>query len=169
MQYLERAKLGLVKLNVNGRDVEIGDDYADGSLLWALRDGAGLCGTKFGCGVGICGSCTVHVDGRPARSCLVPVAAVADAEITTIEALAGENGELHEVLRAFIEEQVPQCAWCMNGQIMTAVAFLRATPDPDEDEIAAALDANYCRCGCYARIRRAVARAAKALRGRSDD
>ena len=155
-------------LKVNGRAVEIGEEYAEGSLLWALRDGAGLCGTKFGCGIGACGACTVHVDGRPMRSCVLPVSAVAAAEITTIEAL-GEQGEFHPVVQAFIDEQVPQCAWCMNGQIMTAVALLRATPDPDDDRIAEALDGNYCRCGCYGRIRRAVGAAARMRTGTEDD
>jgi len=157
-----------VNLKINGREVEISDDYLDGTLLWALRDGAGLPGTKYGCGVGICGACTVHVDGRPTRSCLVPVATVTGSEITTIEALAGGNDRLHPVQQAFIDEQVPQCAWCMNGQIMTAVAFLRDNAEPNRDEIINAMNANYCRCGCYVRIRTAVEKAAELLKESAD-
>ena len=157
-----------MRLKINGREVEFSDDYADGTLLWALRDGAGLPGTKYGCGVGICGACTVHVDGRPTRSCLVPAAAVTESEITTIEALAGDNDELHPVQQAFIEEQVPQCAWCMPGQLMTAVAFLQDNAEPNRDEIIDAMNANYCRCGCYVRIRTAVERAAALLKEGAD-
>lgn len=149
-----------MQLNVNGEVIEISDDYADGTLLWALRDGAALPGTKYGCGVGICGVCTVHIDGRPTRSCLTPVAAVIDADITTIEGLAADGGPLHPVQQAFIDEQVPQCAWCMNGQIMTAVALLRDNPAPSREEIINTMSANYCRCGCYVRVRAAVQRAA---------
>ena len=157
-----------MNLRINGREVEISDDYLDGTLLWALRDGAGLPGTKYGCGIGICGACTVHVDGGPTRSCLVPAASVTGSEITTIEALAGDNGRLHPVQQAFIEEQVPQCAWCMNGQIMTAVAFLRDNAEPNRDEIINAMNANYCRCGCYVRIRTAVEKAAELLKESAD-
>lgn len=151
-----------MQLNVNGEVIEISDDYADGTLLWALRDGAALPGTKYGCGVGICGACTVHVDGRPTRSCLTSVATVLGAQITTIEGLAADGDPLHPVQQAFIDEQVPQCAWCMNGQIMTAVALLRDNPAPSREEIIDTMSANYCRCGCYVRVRAAVQRAATA-------
>ena len=153
-----------MELKVNGEVIEISDDYADGTLLWALRDGAELPGTKFGCGIGICGACTVHIDGQPTRSCVIPVASVLGSEITTIEGLARDGSPLHPVQQAFIDEQVPQCAWCMNGQIMTAVALLRSNGMPTGDEIVGMMNANYCRCGCYVRVRAAVARAADLLR-----
>lgn len=157
-----------MELKINGVVIELSDDYADGTLLWALRDGAALPGTKYGCGVGICGACTVHVDGRPTRSCLTQVAAVLDAEITTIEGLAVDGGALHPVQQAFIDEQVPQCAWCMNGQMMTAAALLRDNPAPTREAIVSAMNGNYCRCGCYVRVRAAVARAATLLRETED-
>ncbi len=128
-------------------------------LLWALRDELGLTGTKFGCGAGICGACTVHVNGAAVRACITPVSAVAGKTVTTIEGL-GQNGELHPVQRAFLEEQVPQCAWCMSGQMMTAAALLAQNPSPTTDEIRQAMNRNYCRCGCYSRIQSAVAKAA---------
>lgn len=129
-------------------------------LLWALRDELGLTGTKFGCGAGICGACTVHVNGAAVRACITPVSAVAGKTVTTIEGL-GQNGELHPVQRAFLEEQVPQCAWCMSGQMMTAAALLAQNPSPTTDEIRQAMNRNYCRCGCYSRIQSAVAKAAE--------
>lgn len=132
---------------------------ADVPLLWVLRDELGLTGTRFGCGVGICGACTVHVEGQATRACITPLSAVEGKAIRTIEGLAG--GEtLHPVQRAFIEQQVPQCGWCMSGQIMTAAAFLEATPAPSEEELVAAMSNNYCRCGCYHRIKKAVEQAA---------
>lgn len=149
-----------MELNVNGQTLEVDDAYESGVLLWALRDGLGLTGTKFGCGVGICGACTVHVDGEATRSCLTAVVDVADKEIRTLEGLSTPEGQLHPVQEAFLEEQVPQCAWCMSGQMMTAAAFLEKTPNPTADEIVDALKENYCRCGCYVRIRTAVAQAA---------
>jgi isoquinoline 1-oxidoreductase subunit alpha len=154
-----------MQLRVNGEVIELSGDYADGTLLWALRDGAALAGTKYGCGAGICGACTVHVDGRPARSCVIPVASVLGAEITTIEGLARDGSPLHPVQQAFIDEQAPQCAWCMVGQIMTAAALLRDNSAPTSDEIISMMNGNYCRCGCYVRVRAAVARAADLLRG----
>lgn len=148
-----------MQLNINGQTVEINPDYEAGVLLWALRDDLGLTATKFGCGAGFCGSCTVHVDGEAVRSCLTPVPDVVGKEIRTLEGLpTGET--LHPVQQAFLEQQVPQCAWCMSGQMMTAAAFLEKNPTPTRDEIVDALKDNYCRCGCYARIRTAVALAA---------
>ncbi len=147
-------------LQVNGQAMAIQDENA--LLLWALRDELGLTGTKYGCGAGICGACTVLVDGVATRSCVTPVAAVGGREVTTIEGLAGGD-RLHPVQAAFLELQVPQCGWCMSGQMMQAAAFLAETPDPDPQEIEAAMNQNYCRCGCYVRIRSAVALAAERL------
>jgi len=131
-------------------------------LLWALRDTLELRGTKFGCGRGICGACTVLVDGAALRSCVTPVSSVAHQRITTIEGLA-PPGTLHPVQAAWIEEDVPQCGYCQAGQIMTAVSLLTVTPHPTDDEILDAMSNNLCRCGTYLRIRRAVRRASKPL------
>lgn len=147
-----------MELIINGQTRFIADPNA--LLLWALRDELGLTGTKFGCGAGICGACTVHVNGEPVRACITPVSAVAGKTVTTIEGL-GQNGQLHPVQRAFLEEQVPQCAWCMSGQMMTAAAFLAQNPSPTTDEIRQAMNRNYCRCGCYVRIQSAIAKAAE--------
>lgn len=147
-----------MQLTINGQAVEVADD-AGQMLLWVLRDELGMTGTRFGCGAGICGACTVHVDGVATRSCVTPLALAEGKEIRTIEGLAA--GEvLHPVQQAFIDQQVPQCGWCMSGQIMTAAAFLSANPDPSEDEIVEAMGNNYCRCGCYVRIKEAVKQAA---------
>lgn len=149
-----------MELTINGQTytVDVPDDMR---LVWVIRDSIGLTGTKFGCGIGICGSCTVHVDGTPTRSCITPTATVEDAEITTIEGLAtvdeDGNEQLHPIQQAFIDYQVPQCSWCMSGQMMTAAAFVADNQNPTDDDITAAMSANYCRCGCYARIREAVA------------
>lgn len=151
-------------LLINDQNYSVEVDPAE-PLLWVLRDTLGLTGTKYGCGLGICGSCTVHLDGTAARSCVTPVSAAAGRTITTIEGLAtvDASGEeiLHPVQQAFIEEQVPQCSWCMSGQMMTAAAFISDNPSPTEDEVLDAMNANYCRCGCYSRIKIAVARAAQ--------
>ena len=149
-----------MQIKVNGQRHDVTQDYENSLLLWVLRDQLGLTGTKFGCGAGICGACTVHVDGVATRSCMTQVKAVEGKEIRTIEGLS--DGEiLHPVQQAFIEEQVPQCAWCMSGQMMTAAAFLADNPSPTEEEITAAMSENYCRCGCYVRIKTAVASAAE--------
>jgi isoquinoline 1-oxidoreductase subunit alpha len=149
----------VITVNVNNQTYQVAANDND-LLLWVLRDELGLIGTKFGCGVGICGACVVHLDGAAVRSCVTPLSATEGRTITTIEGLANDY-ELHPVQQAFLEQQVPQCAWCMSGQMMTAAAFLQQTPNPSEADIANALSANYCRCGCYARIRSAVAQAAK--------
>ena len=153
-----------MKLNINGETYEMADNPAR-PLLWVLRDELGLTGTKFGCGVGICGSCTAHVDGQPIRTCITPLSAVAGKSITTIEGLAtiAADGQiqLHPIQRAFLEAQVPQCSWCMSGQMMTAAAFLADNPSPTEADIVEAMSRNYCRCGCYVRIKSAVAQAAE--------
>ena len=152
-----------MELNVNGRSYTL-DVPAEERLLWVLRDWLGLTGTKYGCGVGICGACTVHINGAAVRSCLMPLAAVSGAEIRTIEGLAERDGSgeltLHPVQQAFIDHQVPQCGWCMSGQIMQAVSFLERNPLPSEEETVRAMSGNYCRCGCYVRILQAVQQAA---------
>ena len=153
-----------MQLMINDKAYQVVDE-PDRLLLWVLRDELGLTGTKFGCGIGICGSCTVHLDGIPTRSCITMLSDVGDREVRTIEGLAEINvaGEtvLHPVQQAFIDEQVPQCSWCMSGQMMTAAAFLETNPNPNDDEIRRAMNNVYCRCGTYHRIRKAVARAAK--------
>jgi len=128
-------------------------------LLWALRDHLGLTGTKYGCGAGICGACTVHLDGEPARSCQIPLAQAAGRKVVTIEGLS-PNGT-HPVQRAWLADQVPQCGYCHSGQIMAAAALLAKNHDPSDAEIDEAMSANLCRCGTYPRIRRAIHRAAK--------
>lgn len=152
-----------MQLNINGAPVEVAGEAGD-LLLWVLRDELGLIGTRFGCGAGICGACTVHVDGLATRACITPLGAVAGKQVRTVEGLAEVQADgapaLHPLQQAFIAEQVPQCGWCMSGQMMTAAAFLEQNPTPSEDEIIEALSNNYCRCGCYARIKAAVASAA---------
>jgi isoquinoline 1-oxidoreductase subunit alpha len=125
-------------------------------LLWVLRDTLGLTGTKFGCGVGLCGACTVHVDGEARRSCQTPVGSVGAKAITTIEGLSANRN--HRVQSAWIAEQVPQCGYCQSGQIMQAAAFLEKTPHPTREQIDKAMNGNICRCGTYQRIRRAIQR-----------
>jgi isoquinoline 1-oxidoreductase alpha subunit len=148
-------------LDINGRRTGI-DAAPDTPLLWVLRDHLNLTGTKFGCGMGLCGACTVHVDGQAVRSCQTPISSVGTRKITTIEALAN-GGRLHPVQAAWIAEQVPQCGYCQSGQIMAAAALLRQNPHPSDAEIDIAMAANICRCGTYQRIRRAIQRAAKGL------
>jgi isoquinoline 1-oxidoreductase alpha subunit len=147
-----------MEITVNGIAYQVVDE-PDRPLLWVLRDELGLTGTKFGCGVGICGSCEVHLDGQVARSCITPLSAAEDKAILTIEGLA-HDGVLHPVQQAFADEQVHQCGWCMSGQMMRAVALLEENPNPSEEEISDRMSANYCRCGAYGRIKRAVSRAA---------
>lgn len=155
-----------MQLNINGQIHEVTDNPS-GMLLWAIRDELGMTGTKFGCGAGICGSCTVHIDGVAQRACITPLESVADAEIRTIEGLASRrsNGEieLHPVQQAFVDHQTPQCGWCMSGQLMQAAAFLEANPAPSDEEISDAMSRNYCRCGCYVRIKSAIREAADKL------
>lgn len=147
-----------MEIIVNNKRYEV-DEEPDRPLLWVLRDELGLTGTKFGCGVGICGSCEVHLDGKITRSCITPLSAAKDKAIRTIEDLATEQ-TLHPVQQAFLDEQVHQCGWCMSGQMMRAVALLENNPTPSEEEITTEMRANYCRCGAYGRIKRAVSRAA---------
>ncbi len=147
-----------MEIRVNGKSYRV-EDEPDRPLLWVLRDELGLTGTKFGCGVGICGACDVHLDGKVVRSCITSLSAAQGKAIRTIEGLAIE-GTLHPVQQAFLDEQVHQCGWCMSGQIMRAVALLEENPNPTDQEISAGMSTNYCRCGAYGRIKRAVARAA---------
>lgn len=149
----------MIKLKVNGKEHMLDVPPAT-PLLWVIRENLALTGTKFGCGIAQCGACTVHLNGTPIRSCITPVASADGAEITTIEGVATEKG-LHPVQRAWIEEQVPQCGYCQSGQIMSAVALLRDSPHPTEEEIDAAMSGNVCRCGMYTRIKRGIRRAAK--------
>ncbi len=145
-------------LNINGkpRTVEV---EADTPLLWALRDAAGLVGTKYGCGVGQCGACTVHIDGAPARSCLTPVSSVGAKKITTIEGLDAKD--MHPLQQAWQELDVPQCGYCQAGQIMTACALLKQHPKPTDAQIDGAMAGNLCRCATYTRIRAGIHRAAE--------
>lgn len=137
-------------------------------LLWVIRERAGLTGTKFGCGMGLCGSCTVHLNGEPIRACITPVSNVADQAITTIEGISGSADTRHGVQQAWIDENVPQCGYCQSGQIMSAVALLATNPQPTDADIDAALTGNICRCGTYPRIRRGIHRAAAALRSHQE-
>jgi len=150
--------IAIMKLNVNGRDIET-DAPGDTPLLWVLRDYLGLTGTKYGCGMALCGACTVHLDGAAVRSCVTPLAAVEGKRITTVEGLSNDRG--HPVQRAWLELDVPQCGYCQSGQIMSAVALLAANPSPNDAEIDAAMSGNICRCGTYPRIRKAIHRAAE--------
>ena len=148
----------MVTLQVNGKSQQV-DVPPDTPLLWALRDVIGLTGTKYGCGMALCGACTVHVDGRPVRACITPVSAVAQAKVTTIEAI-GEDRVGKAVQAAWVEVGVPQCGYCQPGQIMSATALLNRTPKPTDADIDAAMSGNICRCGTYTRIRAAIKRVA---------
>ena len=146
-----------MKLTVNGQDIDI-DVRPDMPLLWVLRDKLKLTGTKYGCGIAQCGVCTVHIDGEPVRSCVLPVSAVS-GKVTTIEGLSGD-GELHPVQTAWMEHDVAQCGYCQAGQIMSAAALLNKNRNPTDDDIDRAMSGNYCRCGTYVRIRSAIHEAA---------
>ena len=147
----------MAKFTVNGKAIDSAAS-PDTPLLWVLREDLGLTGTKFGCGIGQCGACTVHVDGTAAKSCQLPVSAVEGKTITTIEGLSDDSD--HPLQVAWIDEQVPQCGYCQSGQIMAAAALLAGTPNPTDADIDAAMSGNICRCGTYQRIRKAVHRAA---------
>jgi isoquinoline 1-oxidoreductase alpha subunit len=149
----------MINLSVNGKPYEVLVS-PDTPLLWVIREQLGLTGTKFGCGIAQCGACTVHLNGNPVRSCVMPVMAAEGGEITTIEGVADDTN-LHAVQRAWIEEQVPQCGYCQSGQIMAAVALLSINASPTDTDIDRAMRGNLCRCGTYPRIRRAIKRAAK--------
>jgi isoquinoline 1-oxidoreductase alpha subunit len=149
-------------LSVNMQSVECDVD-PETPLLWVLRDVLGLTGTKYGCGKGLCGACTVHLDGVAVRSCLLPIASVGTKAITTIEGLSSDAS--HPVQRAWIAEEVPQCGYCQSGQIMQAASLLAQIPHPTDEQIHAAMSGNICRCGTYQRIRRAIQRASAESRG----
>jgi isoquinoline 1-oxidoreductase subunit alpha len=151
----------MVPISVNGSSYSVDAD-GETPLLWVLRDHLDMTGTKFGCGMALCGACTVFIDGKPARSCVTPVSAVVGRRITTIESI----GNLHvgkAVQEAWIAESVPQCGYCQSGQVMSATALLSATPQPSDAQIDAAMGGNICRCATYPRIRAAIKRAAKAI------
>ncbi len=150
-------------ISVNGRTQSVDAD-PDTPLLWVLRDHLALTGTKYGCGMSLCGACTVHLDGAPVRACVLPLKAVEGKAVTTIEGLSSDRS--HAVQRAWLELDVPQCGYCQSGQIMSAAALLHSNPAPSDADIDAALAGNICRCGTYARIRRAVHRAAEILSGK---
>ncbi len=157
----------MITLHINGQ-AHVLDVDADTPLLWVIREQTGLTGTKFGCGIAQCGACTVHLNGQPIRSCVTPVQAAANQQITTIEGIGHGEADLHPVQQAWIDEQVPQCGYCQSGQIMAAVALLEANPAPSDEDIDAAMSGNICRCGTYPRIRRGIKRAARTLASSSD-
>ena len=151
---MERVRLSF---ELNGQPLELSIEN-DTPLLWVLRDVLGITGTKFGCGMGLCGACTVHLDGEAVRSCSLPINAVANRRVTTIEGLAADGD--HPLQQAWIAENVPQCGYCQSGQIMSAAALLAGNPNPSDAEIDNAMSGNLCRCGTYGRIRKAIRRAA---------
>jgi isoquinoline 1-oxidoreductase alpha subunit len=155
-----------IRLNVNGKQIAVDVDQ-ETPLLWVLRDSLELTGTKFGCGKGLCGACTVHIDGIPGRSCVTTVGSVQTQQITTIEGLS-ENGQ-HPLQIAWMMEDVPQCGYCQAGQIMTAAWLLKYKNNPTDADIDEAMSGNICRCGTYIRIRRAIHRAANASKGHNHD
>ena len=153
-------------LSINGQKVQV-EAEPDTPMLWVIRDYVGLKGTKFGCGMALCGACTIHLDGQPIRACQTPISSIQRKnEITTIEGISADID--HVVQRAWIEEQAPQCGYCQSGQIMSAVALLKAIPKPTDADIDTYMSGNLCRCGTYNRIRKAIHRAAAALQTESN-
>jgi len=152
----------MTTFNLNGRPLTV-DAADDTPLLWVIRDLAGMKGTKFGCGIGMCGACTVHLNGRAVRSCITPLGAVADAAITTIEGLDPQGQ--HPLQKAWIETQTPQCGYCQSGQIMQAATLIKDYPNPTDADIDAVMNGNLCRCMAYVRIRKAIKLAAEEMRG----
>ena len=150
----------MLTLHINGKERVIDGVAADTPLLWVLRDELQLVGTKFGCGIAQCGACTVHLDGQPVRSCQIPVSAVAGLKVTTVEGLA-QGEQLTALQQAWIDHDVAQCGYCQSGQLMSATALLAAHPDPTDAQIDEAMAGNICRCGTYARIRKAIKAAAQ--------
>jgi len=157
----------MITLTINGKAQEFDVDPAT-PILWVLREQAGLTGTKYGCGIALCGACTVHLNGMPIRSCVTPIQAAAGQEITTIEGIGDGATGLHPVQQAWIAEQVPQCGYCQSGQIMAAVALLRSNPAPSDADIDGAMSGNICRCGTYPRIRKGIKLAAAAMAAQRD-
>jgi isoquinoline 1-oxidoreductase alpha subunit len=147
----------MATFHVNGKRVDTQGIPEDTPLLWLIRDQLQLTGTKFGCGLGVCGACTVHLNGQAVRSCVTAISAAEGAQVVTIEGLSANND--HPLQKAWIAEQVPQCGYCQSGQIMQAAAFLARSPNPTDAEIVSAMDGNLCRCGTYNRIKRAIRRA----------
>ncbi len=156
----------MIEFVLNGEPQRV-DVEPETPLLWVLRDEIGLTGTKFGCGIGQCGACTVHLAGAPVRSCLTPISAAREREVTTVEGLHPEGR--HALQRAWVEHSVPQCGYCQSGQLMSAAALLARSPEPSDAEIDAAMAGNLCRCGTYGRIRSAIHRAAELARVADDD
>ena len=152
----------MVELRLNGKTHRFNID-PETPLLWAIREEAGLTGTKFGCGASLCGACTIHLNGEAVRSCVTPLSAADGQSLTTIEGLASAQGEYHKLQQAWIDHQVPQCGYCQSGQIMSAAALLAENPDPSDDDIEAFMAGNICRCGMYKRIKAAIKSAAKAV------
>jgi len=153
----------MVRVIVNGKAVQTTSDPAT-PLLWVVREELGLTGTKYGCGMALCGACTVHVDGQPTRACVTPLSAVRGRRVTTIEGLS-RAGTLHPVQAAWIDADVPQCGYCQSGQVMAAAALLAENRNPSDADIDAAMSGNICRCGTYQRIRAAIKTAAGRIRG----
>ena len=154
----------MLRLNVNGQDRVVEEQLDPATpLLWVLRDHLGLVGSKYGCGAGFCGACTVELNGAPVRSCSVLASAAAGLKIVTIEGLAESGDHLHPLQRAWIELDVPQCGYCQAGQLMSAAALLRQKPNPSDADIDAAMSGNFCRCGTYQRIRAAIHRTAEMM------
>ena len=158
----------MLQLIINGAPYDIDVDPAT-PLLWVIRDYAGLTGTKYGCGMSLCGACTVHLDGMPIRSCVTPASAAVGHEITTIEGINKGRDGLHPLQQAWIDEQVPQCGYCQSGQIMSAAALLERNSAPTDVDIDKAMSGNICRCGTYPRIRKGIKRAARAVNALVDD
>jgi len=161
----ERVIMTNHHLNINGKPHVVEDVEDSTPLLWILRDTLGLLGTKYGCGIGACGACTVHIDGIPIRSCALPVSAVDGKEIRTIEGLASRDGALHALQQAWVVSDVAQCGYCQAGQLMSAAALLDGNPNPSDSDIDEAMQGNYCRCGTYNRIKSAIHLAADSLSG----
>jgi isoquinoline 1-oxidoreductase subunit alpha len=157
----------LISFTVNGRQVSV-DDPPSTPLLWVLRDSLQLTGTKYGCGMALCGACTVHLDGQAVRSCETPVSSVAGKKVTTIEGISAGLSDLHPLQQAWIEIEVPQCGYCQSGQIMSAAILLAEHPRPSDADIDEAMTGNICRCGTYSRIRRAIHRAAE-IKGQTEN
>ena len=151
----------MINVTINGKPQALDVD-PDMPILWVIREELAMNGTKFGCGIAMCGACTVHLNGQPVRSCSTPISVAEGLEITTIEGLPDSDGKLAKVQQAWIDAQVPQCGYCQSGQIMSAAALLRDNPNPTDDDIDAAMSGNICRCGTYPRIRAAIKAAARA-------
>ena len=155
-----------ITFTLNGKSLSV-DVSPDMPLLWVLRDTLNMTGTKFGCGMALCGACTVHINGEATRSCITSVSSVAGKKVTTIEGLATDENDLHPVQQAWMDEDVPQCGYCQSGQIMSAVALLSKKPKPTDADIDDAMSGNICRCGTYQRIRKAIHRAASLQAGKA--